>query len=87
MPSLRNVAVTAPYFHNGAVNDLEEAIRVMAVSQLNKVLSDADSDDLLVTVGGTKGGRTVIATPNRALSRSEIADIAAFLESLTAPPP
>ena len=86
VPSLRNVAVTAPYFHNGAVNDLEEAIRVMAVSQLNKVLSDKGGDDLLVTVGGTRGGRTLIATPNRALSRSEISDIAAFLESLTSPP-
>lgn len=34
IPSLRNVAVTAPYFHNGSVNDLREAVRIMARAQL-----------------------------------------------------
>lgn len=34
VPSLRNVALTAPYFHNGAVTDLDEAVRIMLVAQL-----------------------------------------------------
>jgi cytochrome c peroxidase len=35
VPSLRNVALTAPYFHNGKVKTLEEAVLVMGKSQLN----------------------------------------------------
>jgi len=35
VPSLRNVALTAPYFHNGKVQTLDEAIRVMGKAQLN----------------------------------------------------
>ncbi len=50
----RNVALTAPYFHNGSVWTLDEAVRVMARTQLNHILSDA-----------------------------QVADIVAFLESLT----
>lgn len=42
VPSLRNVAITGPYFHNGKVKDLDEAVRVMAKTQLNKDLSDQD---------------------------------------------
>lgn len=39
VPTLRNIALTAPYFHNGAVLNLEEAVRVMGKTQLNKDLS------------------------------------------------
>lgn len=39
VPTLRNIALTAPYFHNGQVATLEEAIRVMGKLQLNKDLS------------------------------------------------
>ena len=39
VPTWRNVAVTAPYFHNGAVKTLDEAVRVMAETQLNKQLT------------------------------------------------
>ena len=39
VPSLRNIAITAPYFHNGAVKSLDEAVRVMAKTQLNRDLS------------------------------------------------
>lgn len=42
VPSLRNVAVTAPYFHGGAVNDLGEAVAIMAREQLGRELSDED---------------------------------------------
>ncbi|MDH3327493.1 MAG: cytochrome-c peroxidase, partial [Gammaproteobacteria bacterium] len=34
VPTWRNVALTAPYFHNGSVKTLDEAIRVMAKTQL-----------------------------------------------------
>jgi len=40
VPSLRNVAETAPYFHDGSVETLDEAIRLMGRHQLNLELSD-----------------------------------------------
>ncbi|GAA3915136.1 hypothetical protein GCM10022277_07140 [Litoribacillus peritrichatus] len=46
VPSLRNVADTAPYFHNGSVDELSVAIRIMARGQLGLDLNDADVADL-----------------------------------------
>lgn len=46
VPTWRNVAVTAPYFHNGKVKTLDEAIRVMAKTQLNKDLKDEEVKDI-----------------------------------------
>ncbi|MCB9256569.1 MAG: c-type cytochrome [Chitinophagales bacterium] len=45
-PSLRNVAETAPYFHDGSVADLEEAIAIMGKIQLNKELSEAEVSNI-----------------------------------------
>ncbi len=42
IPTLRNVALTAPYFHNGQVASLDEAVRVMAAAQLNAQLPEVD---------------------------------------------
>lgn len=42
VPTLRNIALTAPYLHNGSVKTLDEAVRVMAKTQLNKDLKDAE---------------------------------------------
>lgn len=42
VPSLRNVAMTPPYFHDGSVATLPEAVKVMARVQLGKKLSDED---------------------------------------------
>jgi len=39
VPSLRNIALTAPYFHDGKVWALEEAVQIMADVQLGKKLS------------------------------------------------
>lgn len=36
VPSLRNVAHTAPYFHDGSVASLHEAVRVMAAAQVGR---------------------------------------------------
>jgi cytochrome c peroxidase len=46
VPTVRNVALTAPYFHNGSVATLGEAIRVMAKVQLNVDLDDAKVADI-----------------------------------------
>ncbi len=42
VPSLRNVALTAPYFHEGRAPDLSTAIRTMGYVQLGKQLSEQD---------------------------------------------
>lgn len=47
VPSLRNVGETAPYFHDGSVETLEESIKLMAHHQLGKALTDEE-------VGGIK---------------------------------
>ncbi|XOZ34772.1 cytochrome-c peroxidase [Halomonadaceae bacterium KBTZ08] len=39
-PTLRNVAVTYPYFNNGSVEELDKAIELMADQMLNRELSD-----------------------------------------------
>lgn len=39
---LRNIELTAPYFHSGKVWDLEQAVAIMGTSQLGEELSDAE---------------------------------------------
>ena len=41
VPSLRNIKKTGPYFHDGSVATLEDAIRNMAVHQRGVTLTDA----------------------------------------------
>src|SRR5690606_3662103 len=44
---LRNVALTAPYFHTGQVWSLREAVQVMGTAQLGTELSAGDVDDIV----------------------------------------
>lgn len=46
VPILRNVTKTAPYFHNGSVNELKEAIRIMSKYQLGNEFTPAQIDDM-----------------------------------------
>jgi len=55
VPTLRNIALTAPYFHNGSVATLGEAIRVMAKVQLNVDLDDAKAADIEAFLNGLTG--------------------------------
>ncbi len=55
VPGLRNIATTAPYFHNGSVNSLDEAVRVMAASQLDKKLSDAEISEIVAFLESLTG--------------------------------
>ena len=47
VPSLRNVAKTAPYFHDGSVEKLEDAVTMMALLQLNKTLTDEETNNMV----------------------------------------
>jgi cytochrome c peroxidase len=44
VPSLRNVAATAPYFHDGSAATLDDAVRKMALAQLDQMLSHRQVD-------------------------------------------
>ncbi|MEN8259489.1 MAG: cytochrome-c peroxidase [Pseudomonadota bacterium] len=55
VPTLRNVALTAPYFHNGTVKTLNEAVKVMAKLQLSKELSDAEAADIVAFLNALTG--------------------------------
>lgn len=55
VPSLRNVAKTAPYFHDGSVSNLKDAITMMAKLELDKKLSDKDVNDLVAFLGSLTG--------------------------------
>lgn len=69
VPSLRNVAVTAPYFHHGAVSSLPEAVDIMARVQLGRGLPVQDIDlivKFLGTLTGEYQGRSLTAGTDQA---------------------
>ncbi len=47
VPSLKNVALTAPYFHDGSVPTLEEAVEKMAYHQLGRELSKTETKSIV----------------------------------------
>jgi cytochrome c peroxidase len=53
--SLRNVAMTGPYFHDGSVFSLEDAVRVMARVQLGKRPSDTEVRSIAAFLGSLTG--------------------------------
>jgi len=55
VPSLRNVAMTAPYFHDGSVPTLPEAVKVMARVQLGVTLSDTDVREIVAFLESLTG--------------------------------
>ncbi|MEO5703184.1 MAG: cytochrome c peroxidase [Gammaproteobacteria bacterium] len=55
VPTLRNIALTAPYFHTGTVSTLEEAVRVMAKTELNKEVSDQQVADIVIFLNTLTG--------------------------------
>jgi cytochrome c peroxidase len=55
VPTLRNIALTAPYFHNGSVKTLDEAVRVMAKTQLNLDLDDTQTSDIVAFLNSLSG--------------------------------
>ncbi|CAA9891175.1 Cytochrome c551 peroxidase [Candidatus Methylobacter favarea] len=55
VPTLRNIAFTAPYFHNGSVKTLREAVKIMAKVQLGKDLSKDEIADIVAFLNGLTG--------------------------------
>jgi cytochrome c peroxidase len=66
VPSLRNVALTAPYFHDGRAPTLEAAVDIMARVQLGRTLSQEDTHAIvqfLHTLTGEYQGRSLATLP------------------------
>lgn len=55
VPSLRNVAATAPYFHDGSAPTLRHAVRAMGRAQLDLALSPQEVDDIVAFLGTLTG--------------------------------
>jgi cytochrome c peroxidase len=66
VPSLRNVAATPPYFHDGSAPTLDEAVGKMAKAQLDQTLPDQHIKAIVAflnTLTGTYRGAPVTAAP------------------------
>lgn len=65
VPTLRNVARTGPYFHDGSVSSLDEAIRLMARHQVGRELTPAQVADIHAWLTSLTGElpRAYIAEP------------------------
>ncbi|MEC7519180.1 MAG: cytochrome-c peroxidase [Myxococcota bacterium] len=55
VPTLRNVAITSPYFHDGHEPNLAGAVRTMAYVQLGQELTDAQVADIVAFLGALTG--------------------------------
>jgi cytochrome c peroxidase len=55
VPSLRNVATTPPYFHDGSAPTLDDAVRKMALAQLNATLTDQQAKALVAYLRSLTG--------------------------------
>src|SRR5690606_24819221 len=51
VPGLRNVIHTAPYFHDGSVDNLKTAVAIMGKLQRNVDLSDEEVNDIVAFFG------------------------------------
>jgi len=55
VPILRNVTKTAPYFHNGSVEKLEEAVRIMSKYQIGDEFTPKEIDDVVAFLKTLEG--------------------------------
>jgi cytochrome c peroxidase len=83
VPSLRNVALTAPYFHDGTAKTLEEAVDVMFKYQLGRSAPKEDKDQIIQflntltgqingRIGGQSGGQSNAQISSGQISSGQI---------------
>jgi cytochrome c peroxidase len=63
VPSLRNVALTAPYFHTGRSWDLRQAVAVMGVTQLGAQLTPDETEKVALFLESLTGDQPKIVHP------------------------
>jgi cytochrome c peroxidase len=63
VPTLRNLPLTSPYFHDGSVETIEEAIKLMAEVQLNKELTQSESEAIISLLNSLVGEQPEVMIP------------------------
>lgn len=63
VPMLRNVTRTPPYFHDGRVPNLQEAVRLMGWLQLDRHFTPGDIADLIAFLGTLEGNPPPVEAP------------------------
>lgn len=67
VPMLRNVTQTGPYYHDGSIKTLDEAVKHMAEVQLGKTLTPEQTADIVAFLGALEGklpGQDLIGKPD-----------------------
>jgi cytochrome c peroxidase len=62
-PSLRNIELTAPYFHSGKVYDLHQAVGIMGSAQLGAKLTETETDQIVAFLKTLTGDQPKVAYP------------------------
>jgi cytochrome c peroxidase len=70
VPTLRNIEETAPYYHNGAVWTLEEAVKIMGETQLGMTLSDKETGEIVAFLKALTGQKQPVSYPQLPVSTS-----------------
>ncbi len=60
---LRNIALTAPYFHSGKVWDLKQAVGIMGASQLGEKLTDEEESSIVAFLESLTGKMPEVVYP------------------------
>ncbi|MCG9910391.1 MAG: cytochrome-c peroxidase [Flavobacteriales bacterium] len=72
VPSLRNISETYPYFHDGSVKALDQAVRIMGKTQLDYELSDNEVEKIVAFLGALTGE---LADPSVAKAPKELTSL------------
>lgn len=76
VPTLRNITETAPYFHNGKIETLSEAIKEMGRIQLGVDLSDEEADQIETFLKALEGKKPAIVYPVLPVSTAKTPKVA-----------
>ncbi|MBZ7977832.1 cytochrome-c peroxidase [Campylobacter sp. RM9334] len=70
-PTLRNIELTAPYYHNGAIWELDEAVKLMGKIQLGIEINDEESQLIITFLKSLTGKMPDITYPSLPASTSK----------------
>jgi len=62
-PTLRNITETAPYFHNGAIWNLSDAVKEMGSTQLGIKITDDEAGEIVTFLKALKGRKPEVSYP------------------------
>jgi cytochrome c peroxidase len=71
VPTLRNIEETAPYFHNGAIWDLTDAVKEMGSTQLGINISNKEANQIVTFLKSLTGDKGNISYPQLPVSTNK----------------